>query len=378
MPPSGASKKTGTRAVAEAAQRFPIPKVSLMRNDLPTGMTNAQFSMLLSLFDIDPNSAVFVGASQNFVYRVKHRGTHRIARISVMRHRTRAEIQGELEWIEFLYAKGLPVCAPQSTASGAKYAEMAIDGRLYLLAVFEDAAGRKAARGDLTVDFCDRVGELIGRMHAAAIEANATGYKVCRGDWSSSRLLTKDMLETKAPIGEKFRGSVSKLMREISAIPATSGNHGLLHGDVNMDNIHIHDGRIQIFDFDNAEYGYFLQDIVVMLYDSIYSRLVTQIAPDALISTIKPLWDAMLKSYHKFNPRLTFSASDLSNFFLLREAIICVHYHRIIPTDRWSDPFLLGMRRHVEEGDHPLNFRRLVEQDQTLEQRRQRAHGPTL
>jgi Ser/Thr protein kinase RdoA (MazF antagonist) len=338
-----------------------IPKISLMKNDLPTGMTNAQFSMLLSLFDIDAKSAAFVGASQNFVYRVNHRGAHRIARISVMRRRTRAEIQGELEWIEFLYAKGLPVCVPQSTASGAKFAEMAIDGRFYLLAVFEEAAGRKAARGDLSVEFCDCVGELIGRMHAAAIEATATGYKVCRGDWSSSRLLTKDMIETKAPIGDKFRGSVSKLMQEISAIPPTSSNHGLLHGDVNMGNIHIHDGRIQIFDFDNAEYGYFLQDLVVMLYDSIYSKVVTQAAPDALTSAIKPLWGAMLKSYHKFNPALTFSASELSDFFLLREAVIYVHYHRIIPPDRWSDPFILGMRRHVEERDHPLNFKRLVE-----------------
>jgi amicoumacin kinase len=334
-----------------------------MKNDLPTGMTNAQFSMLLSLFDIDANSAVFVAASQNFVYRVNHRGAHRIARVSVMRHRTRAEIQGELEWIEFLYAKGLPVCVPQSTASGAKYAEMAIDGRFYLLAVFEEAVGRKAARSDLTIEFCDCVGELIGRMHTAAIEANVTGYKVCRGDWSSSRLLTKDMIKTKAPIGDKFRGSVSKLMQEISAIPATSSTYGLLHSDVNMDNIHIHNGRIQIFDFDNAEYGYFLQDLAVMLYDSIYSKVVTQVVPDALTSTIKPLWDAVLKRYYKFNPALTFSATELSNFFLLREAIIYVHYHRIIPFDRWSDPFLLGMRRHVEERDHPLNFRRLVEQN---------------
>jgi Ser/Thr protein kinase RdoA (MazF antagonist) len=334
-----------------------------MTNDLPTGMSAVHFSMLLNLFDIDANSAVFLGGSQNFVYRVDHRGAGRIARVSVMRHRTRAEIQGELEWIEFLYAKGLPVCAPQSTASGAKYAEMAIDGRLYLLAVFEEAAGRKAARGDLTVEFCDRVGDLIGRMHAAAIEANATGYRVCRGDWRSSRLLTRDMIETKAPIGDKFRGGVSKLMREISAIPTTSGNYGLLHGDVNMGNIHIHDNKIRIFDFDNAEYGYFLQDLVVMLYDSIYSKIVTRVASDALTVTIKPLWDAMVKSYRIVNPELAFSAQELSDFFLLREAVIYLHYHRIMPPDRWSDPFLLEMCRHVEERGHPLNFRRLVEQN---------------
>jgi Ser/Thr protein kinase RdoA (MazF antagonist) len=99
-----------------------------MKNDLPTGMDSAQFATLLSSFDIDADSAVFVGASQNFVYRVKHHGTQRIARVSIMRYRTPAEIEGELEWIRFLYKKGIPVCAPQSSASGAKYEEMSIHG----------------------------------------------------------------------------------------------------------------------------------------------------------------------------------------------------------------------------------------------------------
>jgi|GEM_PF-1472065 amicoumacin kinase len=332
-----------------------------MENDPPTGMDSAQFSTLLNSFEIDANFAVFVGASQNFVYRVNHLGARRIARVSILRHRTPAEIQGELEWIEFLSEKGIPVCAPQSSASGAKYEEMTIDGRSYLLTVFEEAAGRKAVRDDLSVDFCRRVGELIGQMHAAAIEANATGFKVYRGDWSSSRLLTKDMIETKAPIGDKFRSSVSKLMREISSIPATSNNYGILHGDVNINNIHIQDDRIHIFDFDNAEYGYFIQDLAVMLYDSIYSKVVTHVTPENLTSTVKTFWDAMLKGYHGLNPKLLFSARELSYFFLLREAVIYVHYHRIISPERWSDPYLLQMRRHVEERDHPLDFGSLVD-----------------
>jgi len=324
-------------------------------------MDGAQFSTLLDTFGIDANSAVFVGASQNFVYRVNHLGAWRIARVSIMRHRTPAEIAGELEWIEFLSERGIPVCVPQSSASGAKYQEMIIEGRSYLLTVFDEAAGRKPERDDLSVDFYRGVGELIGRMHAAAIEANSTGFKVCRGDWASSRLLTTDMIETKAPIGDQFRNGVSRLIHEISGIPTTSNNYGIIHGDINTGNIHIHHGGIRIFDFDNAEYGYFLHDLAVLLYDSIYSKVVSHVAPQALTSTIKTFWDATLNGYYRINPTLCFSAKDLSNFFLLREAIIYVHYHRIIPPDRWADPNLSKMRRHVEERDHPLDFARLVD-----------------
>jgi amicoumacin kinase len=331
-----------------------------MENILPTGMDSVEFSTLLNSFDIDANSAFFLGASQNFVYRVNHLGAQRIARVSILRHRTPAEIEGELEWIEFLSEKGVSVCVPQSSASGAKYEEMTFDGRSYLLAVFEEAAGRRTVRDDLSVEFCRHVGELIGRMHAAAIEANATGFKVHRSIWSSSRLLTNDMIETRAPIGDKFRSSVSKLMQDISSIPVTSDNYGMLHGDVNMGNLHIQGDRIQIFDFDNAEYGYFLQDLAVMLYDSIYSKVVTHVTPEILTSTIKIFWDAMLKGYRRFNPKVSFSAKSLSDFFLLREAIIYVHYHRIISPDRWSDPYLLKMRGHVEENYCPLGFGQLA------------------
>jgi Ser/Thr protein kinase RdoA (MazF antagonist) len=329
-------------------------------------MNGAQFATLLDRFDIDANSAIFLAASQNFVYRVNHLGTSRIARVSVMRHRTFAEIGGELAWIEFLSQKGIPVCAAQLSVSGAKYEEIIFGGSSYLLAVFEEAAGRKIERCDLSVDFCRRVGELIGRMHAAAIEANEKGFKVCRGDWSSSRLITKDMTETKAPIGDEFRSSVSELVNDISSIPPTSNNYGMLHGDVNMDNMHIQGGRIQIFDFDNAEYGYFLQDLAVMLYDSIYSKVVTEVQPEALASRIAIFWDAMLEGYRRFNPALSLSAKRLAEFFLLREAIIYVHHHRIIPPDRWCDPFLSAMRKHVEERKHPLDFTRLVTPNPTL------------
>jgi Ser/Thr protein kinase RdoA (MazF antagonist) len=68
-----------------------------MENVLPTGMDSAQFSTLLNSFAIDANSAIFLGASQNFVYRVNHLGTRRIARVSILRHRTPAEIEGELQ-----------------------------------------------------------------------------------------------------------------------------------------------------------------------------------------------------------------------------------------------------------------------------------------
>ncbi|HTV78101.1 MAG TPA: phosphotransferase [Steroidobacteraceae bacterium] len=327
---------------------------------LPTGLDAARFSILLASFGIDANSAVFVGGSQNFVYRVDHSGNRRIARVSVMRHRTAAEIQGELEWIEYLSKRGIPICTPQTSASGAGCEELVIDGRSYLLTVFEEAAGRKATREDLSVNFCRRVGELIGRMHAAAIEANAAGFRFQRGCWNSSRLLTSDLSATKAPLGNEFRRGVSRLIQAIAAIPATRDNYGILHGDVNMGNIHIREDGLQIFDFDNAEYGYFLQDLVVMLYDSIYSRLVTLVAPDVLTSTLRPLWDALVAGYRRFNPGLVFSSNDLRNAFLLREAIIYVHHHRVLPPDRWSDPYLFGMRRHVEQQDHPLGFASLA------------------
>ena len=331
-----------------------------MNSRYPAGLDEAHFAELLWTFDIDVISAKLVGASQNFVYSADRHGVPCIARISALRYRKREEIEAELEWIAFLNGNGVPVCPAFTSKHGHRCEQLLICGKEYLLAVFERANGRHPVRTDLSTAFCFKIGRLIGKMHASAVTAAAQGFRFQRPDWKISRLLTNDMETTRAPLTEAFRLGVRSLVSDIGRLPATATNYGLIHSDVNVGNCHIDGEELRIFDFDNCEYGYFLQDLVTLLYDTLYSKIVKHVPVTELTSAVGTLWDATLEGYFQSGPSLTFSAEELCRFFLLREAIIYVHYHRILPSASWSDPFLAEMRRHVEMRSHPLDFEQLA------------------
>jgi Ser/Thr protein kinase RdoA (MazF antagonist) len=209
---------------------------------------------------------------------------------------------------------------------------------------------------------CRRIGELIGQMHLAAIAATETERRFARGDWRASRLLTHDLAATAAPALAEFRSSVTVLIEEIAATPPHVFNFGLIHADVNSGNCHLDGDRLWLFDFDNCEYGYFLQDLAVMLYDTLYSKWVKHVSPDQLTDFVRTLWHALLSGYREAGPALAIDPDALRRFFLLREAVIYIHYHRLFPASQLAaDAYVTGMKRNVETRTHALDFESLVE-----------------
>ncbi len=325
-------------------------------------MTAEEFAQLLAQFGLDAFLAREIGRSQNFVYEVPRHGTEYIARISAARHRTRTQIEAELSWMRVLAQRGIAVCPPLLSVRSQWCEEKFVNDTSFVLSVFTKAPGRKPERADVTATLAYRIGELIGQMHSAAAWATSSGQSFARDDWRSSRLLTHDMANTSAPVGEQFRDAVCELNDAIAAIPVEPFTFGLIHGDVNSGNCHLDSGRLWIFDFDNCEYGYFLQDIVVMLYDTLYSKFVKHVPPDAMTATVLNLWCQLVAGYRTTGPSLKLHAEHLRRFFLLREAIIYVHYHRIFPAAQMAaDGYVAGMKAHVEKMSHPLDFDRLAD-----------------
>jgi Ser/Thr protein kinase RdoA (MazF antagonist) len=139
-----------------------------------------------------------------------------------------------------------------------------------------------------------------------------------------SRLLREDFDSVGNLVTQRFRNSVAELVRDRRRQSVTAAVYGLIHSDVSINNC-LFDGETPwIFDFDNCEYGYFLQDIATVLYDSIYCRALNQFADPGLT----PLFVALLAGYHKRGGLTEMGAKQLQQFFLLREAVIYAHYLR--------------------------------------------------
>lgn len=312
---------------------------------------------LVRPFGISDADLEFIQHSQNIVYRQLNR--KRVIRISKERYRTESQTKAELDWVNYLAKQNISVCRPVPTENGQTFLSCVIEGVHYIVSSFEHAPGLAALRQDADEVVFEKLGALNGKMHQTAKSFATTGHPLDRLMCHESRLLNEDFLEFKQSITPKFRDSILDMISELNEGRRTPESFGLTHGDINFVNFYQDNGELWIYDFDNCEYGYHLQDLATTLYDSIYCKVLNKFADEGLNSRIKFLWGPLLKGYLINSPSKAVDTSRLKKFFILREAIIYVHYHRTLNVEELGDSFHRGlevMRLNVENQTHQVDF----------------------
>ena len=331
-----------------------------MSRIIPDELDEHALAEAVSLFGLDANSVRLIGFSQNYVYTAQGPQGKRIVRISTGRHQSYKQIESELKWICWLGERGVKVALPVRSRNSRFCEQLDYRATSYLVTVFHHVPGRKPDHKDVSESFCERVGQIIGQMQRAWTEAN--GLHIDRNGWRESRLLNEDLVTSIAPISQGFRSSLQQLQDEVDSAVKDEQNYGLIHGDVNIGNIHIDHDRLWIFDFDNCEFGYFIQDLATFLYDGIYCKLVNRTPADSLTEAVRIRWNGLIRGYREYGPLKEISSNTLRCFFLIRHAIIYVHYYRIL-----SEEVLLKerealdrMKQDVEKRSHRLDFDKIV------------------
>lgn len=313
---------------------------------------------LVRPFNLQAAQLEFLRSSQNFVYSGVIDSGRTIVRVSTLRHRTEDEIEAELDWVSFLIDYGIRACRPIPTEDGRLTVALELRGQVYVCACFEHAPGAPIPRPTDNATYAE-LGRLIGRMHVAAREANNGELRFNRPEWQDSRLLKEDRAAVRPALSPEFERGVAALIERAGKIAPTPGNYGLIHGDAQLGNCFQHEGELWIFDFDNCEYGYFLQDLAVVLYDAIYCRELRGFADPGLNERVCQRWVAFMTGYSETGVLSEIRSDELKTFFLLREAVIHVHYHRTLDVKALGDSFREGlgiMSSNVSNLDHQLDF----------------------
>ncbi|WP_275589203.1 phosphotransferase enzyme family protein [Paenibacillus sacheonensis] len=72
-------------------------------------------------------------------------------------------------------------------------------------------------------------------------------------------------------VAGRRRAASDDLIRTLSALPRDSRTFGLIHGDIGVGNFCVDErGGITLFDFDEAQYSWFVEDIALQLYYLVY------------------------------------------------------------------------------------------------------------
>lgn len=330
-----------------------------MKTNTPGLLSHDHLAVLLAPYGLRAEDVQFLRYSQNHVYACRLHDKKVILRISEGRHRTKEHIEAELSWMNLLVSNGIRACKPVPAKNGEACVALDLDGKTCIAACFEHVPGNPITPQDLHADLYEKLGGLLGQMHALTNCSGTAHIAASRPHWNESRLLREDREQLGGSLSPAFCASVDDLIQQLRKLPVTPDTYGLVHGDFSLGNCYFDGADLWLFDFDNCEQGHFTQELATVLYDSIYCKVLNKFADAGLNDRVAGFWKPFWRGYCKTGSARALDLAQLQKFFLLREGIIYIHYHRVLDLRTVDASFHAGlevMRTNVENQVHQVDF----------------------
>ncbi|GAA0363013.1 phosphotransferase enzyme family protein [Bacillus horti] len=272
-----------------------------------------------------------LGGFESFIYEFMLDGAEFIMRITHSLHRDKGEMQAEVDWIYFLAQQGVSVAKPIFSVNERLLERIDLDDSYFLVSAFEKAPGGKVTKENWNEDLFIEWGKITGQMHKHTQSYEPpTGLK--RPMWYEDPLLLE--AENHLPAGHEIVvKKFSETIQKIKELPQNSDAFGLIHTDLHYGNFFVHEGKITAFDFDDCSYQYFVSDIAIPLFYSLYGSL----SGDDKISFTRIFMKNFLAGYLTEHCLDKFWLEQLPLFLKLREIELYVVYHRSLDIEKLSD-----------------------------------------
>ena len=84
------------------------------------------------------------------------------------------------------------------------------------------------------------------------------------------------------------------------------------------------------------------------MYDSIYYKALVEFPDCDLNETMKKYWISFLRGYSQTSPLEEINILALKRLFLLREAVLYVHYYRTVGQERMDTEFFRAQNQKIK------------------------------
>ncbi|HXK32867.1 MAG TPA: phosphotransferase [Dehalococcoidia bacterium] len=198
-----------------------------------------------------------VSRGANFTYRFVDGGRRRYLRLVPPGWRTRAELAGEVAFMEHLRTRGVPLSAPVATSAGAfVVAAPSSAGECHAL-VFEAVEGHAEDDVHWTPEQAYEAGRLMARMHVASYRFSLPPG-TSRPSWRDEFVA----LERELPESETDLWDIIHEARALfETLPPTPDSYGVVHFDLSGDNIVWRGLSPAAIDFDDCLTHWYIADI---------------------------------------------------------------------------------------------------------------------
>lgn len=288
-------------------------------------------------------------AFENLVYYCSKEDKDYVLRIAHSDRRPVNLVQAEVNWINYLHENDIPVAAPVKSANNEWIETHDVPGGFFSAVLFERGKGELPKEEDHPYK---KVGEVTAQMHKLALNyKEAPGFM--RPDWEPEhRYVDKYIRKEDVTVARKW----NEIMNYIARLPRETGSFGLIHSDVHGGNFTVDEnGNITVFDFDDINYCWFVFDIAMSMYYSIFRKPSVE-DRDKLIERA---FNEYMEGYSRHYSLDKKWFNELPNFFKLRDALIYIIMYRTMDDDFISGKgaqFMKLLKDRIEN-DMPLtNF----------------------
>jgi len=187
-----------------------------------------------------------------------------VLRVSHAHWRSKSDIDFELELLDFLRQRHIPVAYPLRTQDGQLSVEInAPEGKRYA-ALFTYAPGR-VALGDLTPTQGKILGETVAKLHVAAADFCSQAKRqplTLEYLLDNSLQIIAPFLHHKPQDLAYLVEAIAQIKHQLENFPQKPPFWGICWGDPHSGNVHFTaDNQITLFDFDQCGYGWRIFEI---------------------------------------------------------------------------------------------------------------------
>lgn len=293
----------------------------------------------------------YVGGFQNFIFEYVKEGKSYILRLTHSSHRNESSVLGELEWVNYLHSNGVSVSKPVFSILGRLTEVVKSDDSFFVVSSFEKAEGRKIYYPECMNNepLSEMCGEITGQIHALSLNYVSKSIERTRHHWTENYYLKnirRFIPETQRKIFEQYES----LQKQIKGLKR-QGTYGLIHGDINVGNFLVNGQKLTLFDFDECQYSWYIEDIAIQLFYMVYVNLNDSI--DERNCQAQRFMQYFLKGYKKHFSIDEESLKYISLFLRLRELIVYIGIHRsfdLLNLDSWTAGYINESRSRIEKG----------------------------
>lgn len=207
------------------------------------------------------------------VYGFTLQGQAFVVKAAVSTVRTFATLQSQVDWINFLAAHGAPVSCPIPSPQGVLVEQLSIADTLVSAVCYERMPGERPAVPILTAEQWQRWGQTLGKLHTLSMHYTPASYHEPLDHWHSGASRDRAIIPAEQTLVlEKF----DALQQYFHALPTNPHLYGLIHGDMQANNLCLADETFWVIDFDACTYHWFLLDIATSLYFTLWEQPAEQ------------------------------------------------------------------------------------------------------